>query len=118
MHIHIYIPFYRNDNSCIRQLLSMQSSCRILVAGCLESYRESRTIKIISLQIVKMCNRDLPFLTTIKRLKHLKIIFSSVEIFYLNINPSIQFFFLCVYICIILHISIVPLGNSLLILCS
>lgn len=53
-HTYIYIPFYRNENSCIRQLLPMQSSCRILVAGCLKSYREPKTIKIISLQIFKI----------------------------------------------------------------
>ncbi|XP_021120795.1 protein SSXT isoform X3 [Heterocephalus glaber] len=117
-HTHIYIPFYRNENSCIRQLLPMQSSCRILVAGCLESYREPKTIKIISLRIFKMYNHDLPFLTTIKRLKHLKIIFSSVEISYLHKSRQTSFFLMCVYICKILHISIVPLGNSLLILCS
>ena len=74
-HTHIYIPFYRNKKSCIRQLLPTQSSRRILVAGCLESSREPRTIRIIFLQIFKMYNHDLPFLTTIKRLKHFKIIF-------------------------------------------
>ena len=103
----------------IRNMCRNILTCRApptTLAICQEKWEE---IKIISLQIFKMYNHDLPFLTTIKRLKHFKIIFSSVEIFYLNINPSIQFFFLvCVYICIILHISLVPLGNSLLILCS
>lgn len=59
-------------------------------------FQEPRTIRIIFLQIFKMYNHDLPFLTTIKRLKHFKIIFSSVKFSYLNINPSINFFLVCV----------------------
>lgn len=36
-----------NKNSCTTQLIPMQSSCRILVAGCLENCREQ--LKVLTL---------------------------------------------------------------------
>lgn len=49
-HTYTCTPLLQECSSCIGQCLPMQSSCRVLVAGCLESYRAPKT----TLQIFRM----------------------------------------------------------------
>lgn len=106
-----------NRNSCTTQLIPMQSSCRILVAGCLGNGRELEAFRIISCKHLKYitttCHSNNSKMT--KTLQRFFFLHQWKFLFKHKFVGSVVYLFVCVYIfCII----IVPLGNSLLILCS
>lgn len=88
-----------NKNSCTTQLIPMQSSCRILVAGCLENCRELEALSIISCKHLKY-NHNLPFLTTVKWLKHSRDFFLPQWkfLFKHKFVGSVAYLFVCVHI--------------------
>lgn len=92
-----------------------QSSWRTLVAGCLESHRvPEQPYRYLER------NHDVPFLTAIKTktLRNAFLLRGNFLFEHKSINPHSPYP-LCVFVHMYyLHLSIVPLGNSLLILCS